>query len=88
MKRGSSHQIKPIQKWFISTTKKSKQLYFTRFFQGNIKNMLKRIKKITSSNNSNYNVLTVIAVNNKTINNSSATTNAFNNYFAKIALHR
>ena len=49
--------------------------------------MLKRIKKITSSNNYNHNVLTVIAVNNKTINNSSVITNAFNNYFAKVALH-
>ena len=70
--------------------KKSKQFYFTRFFQENIKdlnNMWRGIKKIISSNNSNHTFPTAISVNNETITNPSDIANAFNNYFAKIAIN-
>ena len=58
-KKGSPHKIQAIKKSFIffKLIKKSVQWYFIRFFQENIKdlkNMWKGIKKITSSNNSNY----------------------------------
>ena len=43
-------------------------------------------KEIISSNNSNYNCPTAITVNNETITNPSDITNAFNNYFAKVAI--
>ena len=55
-----------MQKYFVNTVKKSKQFYFTRFFQENIKkpkNMWSGIKKIISSNNSNYIFPTATTVN-------------------------
>ena len=89
--------MQPIQKSFINTIKKSKQFYFTRFFQENIKdlkNMWKGINKIISSNNSNHIFPTAITVNNETlliitsliITNPFDISNAFNNYFAKVAI--
>ena len=48
--------------------------------------MWKGIKKIISSNNSNHIFPTAITVSNKTINNPSDIANAFNNYFAKVAV--
>ena len=64
-------------------------IYFIRFFQENIKglkNMWRGIKKIISSNNSNHTFPTAITVNNETIANPSDIANAFNNYFAKVAI--
>ena len=49
--------------------------------------MLKRIKKITSSNNSNHtfpNVLSQLIM--KTITNPSAITNALNKYIVKVTI--
>ena len=48
--------------------------------------MWRGIKKIISSNNSNHIFLTAITVDNETITNPSDTTNAFNNYFAKVVI--
>ena len=49
--------------------------------------MWRGIKKIISSNNSNHTFPTAISVNNETITNPSDIANAFNNYFAKIAIN-
>ena len=73
----------------LTILKKSKQFYFTRLFQQNVKelkNMWKEIKKIISSNYSNHIFPTAIAVNNEAINNPSGIANAFNNYFTKVAI--
>ena len=48
--------------------------------------MWKRIKKIIPSINSNHTFPTAIKVKNETFTNPSDTANAFNNYFAKVAL--
>ena len=48
--------------------------------------MWRGIKKIISSNNSNYIVTTAITVNNETTTKPSDVANAFNNYFAKVAI--
>ena len=69
--------------------KKSKQFYFTRFFQENfkdLKNMLRGIKKIIYSNNSNRIFPTAITISNETILNPSDIANAFSNYSAKLAI--
>ena len=66
-------------KSFINTIGKSKQFYFTRFFQENIKylkNMWKRIKKMKSSNNCNHIFPTAITVNNETTSNPFGIANA------------
>ena len=81
--------IQARHKSFINTIKKSKQFYFTRFFKENIKdlkNMWRGIKKIISLNSSNHIFPTAITVNNETITNPSDIANAFNNYFAKVAI--
>ena len=68
---------------------KSKQFYFTRFFQEiikDIKNMWKGTKKVISSNNSSHNFPIAITVNNETITNPSDIANTFNNYIAKVAI--
>ena len=48
--------------------------------------MWRGIKKIISSNNSNHNFPTAITIDNETITNPSDIANAFNNYFAKVAI--
>ena len=70
IKKWSPHKIQAIQKYFINTTKKSKQFHFTRLFQ-DLKNMWRGRKKIISSNNSNHIFPTAITVNKETITNSS-----------------
>ena len=47
--------------------------------------MWRGIKKIISSNNSNYIFPTAITVNKETITNPSDIANTFNNYSAKVA---
>ena len=49
--------------------------------------MWRGIKKIISSNNSSHTFPTAITVNNETITNPSDIANAFNNYFAKVAIN-
>ena len=48
--------------------------------------MWKGIKKIISSNNSNHIFPAAITVKNETITSPSDIANAFNNYFAKVAI--
>ena len=48
--------------------------------------MWRGIKKIISPNNSNHIFPTATTVNNETTTNPSDITNAFNNYFAKVAI--
>ena len=48
--------------------------------------MWRGIKKIISSNNSNHIFSTAITFNNETITDPSDFSNAFNNYFAKVAI--
>ena len=48
--------------------------------------MWRGIKKIISSNNSNHIFPTTITVNKETITNFSDIANAFNNYFARVAI--
>ena len=48
--------------------------------------MWRGIKKIMYSNSSNHTFPTAITVNNETIANPSDIANAFNNYFAKVAI--
>ena len=80
--------MQPIQKYFTNTIKKSKQFYFARFFQENIKDHknIWRGKNKISSNNSYHIFPTAITVDKETINYPSAIANAFNNYFAKVAI--
>ena len=64
-------------------------LFYTRFLQENIKdfkNMWKGIKKIMPSNNFNHIFPTAITVNNETITKPFDIANAFNIYFAKVAV--
>ena len=49
--------------------------------------MWRGIKNIIFSNNSNHTFPTAISVNNETITNPSDIANAFNNYFAKVAIN-
>ena len=49
--------------------------------------MWRGIKKITPSNNSNHIFPTTITVNSETVTNPSDIANAFNNYFAKVAIN-
>ena len=80
--------MQPIQKYFINTLKKSKQIYFTRFFQENIKDhkTMWRGKNKISSNNLYHIFPTAITADEETINYPSDIANAFNNYFAKVAI--
>ena len=66
VKKGGPHKYKKYRNILSTLLKKSKQFYFTRFFQENIKdlkNIWRKIKKIISSNNSNHICPTAIAVN-------------------------
>ena len=88
-KKETRTRYKQYRNLLSTLLKKSKQFYFTRFFQENIKglkNMWKGIKEIISSNNSNYIFPTAIAVNNETITNPSDIASTFNNYFVKVAI--
>ena len=84
----SPHKVKAIHKIFINTIKKKKNLVYQIFSRKikDLKNMRRGIKKIISSNSSNHIFPTAITVNNETITNPSDIANAFNNYFAKVAI--
>ena len=90
-KKKEAHiRYKQYRNVLSTLVKKSKQFDFTRFFQENfkdLKNMRRGIEKIISSNNSNYTFPTAITVHNETITNPSDIANAFNNYFAKVAIN-
>ena len=74
----------------ISTLlKRSKCLYFTKFFNdnlNNLKNTWKGIKNLISLKNVSHSSPSSIYYNNKTLTSPFEITNAFNNYFSNIAL--
>ena len=69
--------------------KKSKQVYYDKYFErnwNNIKNTWKGIKSLISLNNVASHVPTVLSLDNTdTITNPHDIANTFNNYFASIA---
>ena len=67
--------------------KKSKQNYFTKFFEDNLenlKNTWKGIKSITSMKSSFSNTPTLLNFQNVNINNPERIANIFKNYFSTI----
>ena len=74
----------------ISTLlKRSKCLYFTKFFNdnlNNLKNIWKGIKNLISLKNVSHSSPSSIYYNNKTLTSPFEMANTFNNYFSNIAL--
>ena len=74
----------------ISTLlKRSKCLYFTKFFNdnpNNLKNTWKSIKNLISLKNISHSSPSSIYYNNKTVTSPFEIANAFNNYFSNFAL--
>ena len=74
----------------ISTLlKRSKRLYFTKFFNdnlNNLKNTWKGIKNLISLKTVSHSSPSSIYYNNKTVTSPFEIANAFNNYFSNIAL--
>ena len=67
--------------------KKSKQNYFTKFFENNLKNLKntwKGIKSIISKKSPFSNSLTLLTFQNENIDNPERIANIFNNYFSII----
>ena len=67
--------------------KKSKQKYFTKYFETNVKNLKntwKGIKSIISLKNSTSSSPTVINFNNELTSDLLKIANVFNNYFSSI----
>ena len=67
--------------------KKSKQNYFTKFFENNLKNLKntwKGIKSIISMKSSFSNTPTLLTFQNENIDNPERIANIFNNYFSTI----
>ena len=83
-----NHNDFNIYRNLISTLmKRSKQNCFSRYFETNltnIKNNWKGIKSIISMRSSSTNNLTLLTLQNETIDNSKRTANIFNNYFSTI----
>ena len=75
----------------ISTLlKRSKRLYFTKFFNdnlNNLKNTWKGIKNLISLKTVSHSSPSSIYYNNKTVTCPFEIANAFNNYFSNIALN-
>ena len=69
--------------------KKSKQVYYENYFErnwNNIKDTWKGIKSIISLKTVEFNVPTVLSLDNvDTITNPYDIANSFNNYFASVA---
>ena len=74
----------------ISTLlKRSKHLYFTKFFSDNLNNLRntwKGIKSLISLKTASHSSLSSIYYNNKTVTSPFEISNAFSNYFSNIAL--
>ena len=76
-----------IAKNVIYLDEKSKQNYFAKFFENNLKNLKntwKGIKSIISMKNSSSNSPTLRTYQNENINNPEIISNIFNNYFSTI----
>ena len=68
--------------------KKSKQIYYTKYFESNwnnIRNTWKGIKTIISIKNITTTIPHSIEFNNRTITDPTTMSNVFNNYFTSIA---
>ena len=89
-KTEAQNRYKQYRNMLSTLMKKSKQFYFTRFFQTNLndlKNTWKGIKSIISMKNDSHTLPNTITDNNKTLTNPKDIANAFNTYFAKVALN-
>ena len=78
-------KCKSYRKMLSTLMEKSKQSYFTKFFQNNLKNLKntwKGIKSIISLKNSSSNSPRLLAYQNGNIDNPERIANAFNNYFS------
>ena len=67
--------------------KRSKQNYYSKYFEGNltnIKNTWKGIKSIISMRSSSSTTPTLLTFQNETIDNPKKIVNIFNNYFSAI----
>ena len=79
--------INMLQKHVIYLDEKSKQNYFTKFFENNLKNLkntLKSIKSIISMKSSFSNTPTLFTFQNENIDNPERIASIFNNYFSTI----
>ena len=68
--------------------KRSKQYYFTNYFESNlanIKNTWKSIKSIISMKSSSLIPPTLLTFQNETIDNPKRIANIFNNYFSTVS---
>ena len=71
--------------------KKSKQIYYTKYFESNRNNIIdtwKELKTMTSIKNITTTIPQSIEFDNRTIIDPTAMTNVFNNYFTSIAEKR
>ena len=83
MKEELHQKYKNYRNTIATLMKKSKQNYFTKYFETNIKN-LKGIKSIISLKNSASSSPNVIYFNNELTSDPLKIANVFNNYFSSI----
>ena len=79
---------KKYRNLFSTLLKKSKQIYYTKYFESNwnnIRNTWKGIKTIISIKNITTTIPHSIEFNNRTITDPTTMSNVFNNYFTSIA---
>ena len=88
-KKAECHEKYKKYRNLLSTLlKKSKQIYYTKYFESNwnnIRNTWKGIKTIISIKNITTTIPHSIEFNNRTITDPTTTSNIFNNYFTSIA---
>ena len=80
--------IKEYRNLFSTLLKESKQIYYTKYFEGNwnnIRNTWKGIKTIILIKNITTTVPHSIEFNSRTITDPTTMSNVFNNYFIPIA---
>ena len=80
-------KYKSYRNMLSTLMKKSKQNYFTKFFENNLKNLKntwKGIKSIISMKSSFSNTPTLLTFQNENIDNPERIANIFNNYFSTI----
>ena len=80
-------KYKSYRNMLSTLMKKSKQNYFTKFFENNLKNLKntwKGIKSIISMKSSFSNTPTLPTLQNENIGNPERIANIFNNYFSAI----
>ena len=80
-------KYKSYRNMLSTLMKKSKQNYFTKFLENNLKNLKntwKGIKSIISVKNSSSNSPTLLTYQNENIDNPERIANSFSNYFSTI----